>query len=127
MSYLIQQLKSFPVTLGELTIYLSGFQLSGSSTLRESGTADGSLVLSGCYEQGIRLKLKGKLSPDIPPEEVIQAFTQNMLIAQSLTLGKLIFQNAMLSGYTLTAQQDVPEIQLLFYCPEKPVQEDSDA
>lgn len=126
MSYILQELKCFPISLGGLTICLSGYQLSGSSTLKEAGAADGSVVLSGYWEQGIRLKLKGRLSPDHSPENVILALTQNMLIAQTCTIGKLSFQNAMLCGYTLSDQQDTPEIQLLFYCPENPIlQEDA--
>ena len=120
MSYVIQNLKHFPVTFGTLTVYLSGYQLSGSSTLKETGASDGSAVLAGYWPHGSRLKLKGKLPPDITPEQVIYALSQNLLTAQNLVLGNLTFQNARLCGYTVSDQQDTPEILLLFYCPQTP-------
>ncbi|MBE6875139.1 MAG: hypothetical protein E7496_00165 [Ruminococcus sp.] len=120
MSYIIQNLKQFPVTFGTLTLYLSGYQLSGSSTLRETGASDGSAVLAGYWPQGIRLKLKGKLPPDITPEQAVYALSQNLLAEQTLTLGTLSFQNARLCGYTVSDQQDTPELILLFYCPKNP-------
>ncbi len=121
MSYIIQKSKRFPVTLGTLTIYLSGYQLSGSSTLKETGAADGALVLAGCWGQGMRLKLKGRISPDYSAEQIISALAENLLVKQNIALGTLTFQNAMLCGYTLAEQQDIPELSLLFYCPSNPV------
>lgn len=121
MNYLIQELKNFPVTLGSLTLYLSGCQLSGSSTLKESGTADGSTVLTGYWKQGCRLKLKGKLSPNLTTEQIILQLTQTMLVRQNFILGSLSFPDSMLCGYTLSEQQDTPELSLLFYCPASPV------
>ncbi|MBR1555903.1 MAG: hypothetical protein IJ644_11015 [Oscillospiraceae bacterium] len=120
MSYIIQNLKQFPVTFGTLTLYLSGYQLSGSSTLKETGASDGSSVLAGYWPQGIRLKLKGKLAPDVTPEQTVYALSQNLLSQRTLTLGTLSFQNARLCGYTVSDQQDTPELLLLFYCPENP-------
>lgn len=120
MSYIIQNLKQFPVTFGTLTLYLSEYQLSGNSTLTETGASDGSAVLAGYWLHGIRLKLKGKLPPDISPEQAVYTLSQNLLAEQTLTLGTLSFQNARLSGYTVSEQQDTPEILLLFYCPKKP-------
>ncbi len=129
MNYLIQKLKNFPVTFGSLTLFLSGCQFSGSSTLKESGTADGTTVLSGYWKQGCRLKLKGKLPPETSPEQVILHLTENMLVPQDFVLGSLSFPDAMLCGYTLTEQQDTPELSLLFYCPSSPlpVQEENPA
>lgn len=120
MSYVIQNLKTFPIVLGNVTIYLSGCQFSASSTLKETGTADGSFVLAGYWKQGCRIKLTGKLPPDISPEQVIYQLTQIMHVKQTVTLGKLSYTNAMLCGYTLTEKQDVPELSVLFYCPENP-------
>ena len=121
MNYLIQELNYFPVTLGSLTLYLSGCQLSGSSTLKEAGTPDGSAVLAGYWKQGCRLKLKGKLSPQFTTEQIILHLTQNMLVQQNFVLGKLSFPDSMLCGYTLSEQQDTPELSLLFYCPASPI------
>jgi len=120
LSYVVQNLKAFPVILGNFTVCLSGCQLSASSTLKESGTADGSFVLSGYWKQGFRLKLTGKLPPDIPPEQVIFQLSQIMLVKQTVTLGKLSYTNAMLCGYTLSEKQDIPELSVLFYCPDAP-------
>jgi len=120
MSYLIQNLKYFPVTLDTLTICLSDCQISGSSTLKETCAADGSTVLTGIWKQGSRIKLKGRLSPDISPEQVLLHLTQNMLVSQTFTLGSLSFSNARLCGYTLSEQQNTPELSLLFYCPQNP-------
>ena len=120
MSYIIQNLKSFPVTIGTLTVYLSGCQISGSSTIKESGTADGSFVVSGYWQQGSRLKLKGKLAPSVAPEQVIIQIFQNMMQKRTLLLNTLSFTNAMLCGYTLSEQEDTPELTLLFYCPDTP-------
>ncbi|MBR1527942.1 MAG: hypothetical protein IJ642_01420 [Oscillospiraceae bacterium] len=129
MSYLIQKRKYFPVTFDTLTIFLSDYQISGSSTLKESCTADGSAVLTAYWKQGSRLKLKGKLSPDLSPEQVLLHLLQNMLTPQTFTLGSLSFSNARLCGYTLAEQQDTPELSLLFYCPEAPslIQEEPSA
>lgn len=121
MSYVIQKLKEFPVQFGSLILFLSGYQLSGNSTIRENGTPDGKTVLSGYWGHGIRLKLKGRISPDQSIEKIILALSQNLLKEQNFILDKLSFQNAMLCNYTLTDEQDTPEISLLFYCPENPV------
>ena len=120
MSYIIQNLKQFPVTFGTLTLYLSGYQLSETSAVREAGAADGTNVLAGFWKKGCRLKLKGKLAPSHTPETVISALAQNMLAEQTLSLGSLSFANAMLCGYSVTEQQDTPELILLFYCPKNP-------
>ncbi len=120
MNYLIQNLKSFPLTFGNLTLCLSGYQLSETSALSESGAADGSSVLSGYWKKGCRLKLKGRLSPSYTPETVIFTLAQNMLTEQTLSLGSLSFSHALLCGYSVTEQQDTPELVLLFYCPESP-------
>ena len=126
MSYLIQKLKGFPITFGTLTLSLSGYQLSETSAIREAGAADGATVLAGFWKKGCRLKLKGKLAPSHTSETVISTLAQNMLAEQTLSLGSLSFTHAMLCGYSVTEQQDTPELILLFYCPESPtVQEES--
>ena len=76
MNLVLQSLRSFPVTIGELTLYLSEYQISETATLKESGTAGGSLVLSGCWPKGSRISLKGKLSPSLsPPDRDLYALT----------------------------------------------------
>ena len=120
-NYLLQEMKSFPVSFGELELFLSGFQLSGSASLKETGAANGETILSGFWKKGTRLKLTGNLPPDLQTEKLIQALNNYMLEKTNFTLGKLTFPNAMLCSYLLTDGQDIPEIQLIFYCPEKPV------
>jgi hypothetical protein len=120
MNCIIQKLKDFPVTIGTVTLHLSGCQISGSSTLKESGTADGDFILSGYWKQGSRLKLKGRLSPADSPEQILIQLVTNLLQKRTLILGNLSFTNAMLCGYTLSEQQDIPEVSLLFYCPDTP-------
>lgn len=120
MSYVVQNVKAFPVILGNVTIYLSSCQFSASSTLKEAGTADGSFVLAGYWKQGCRIKLNGKLTPDIQPEQAMFLLTNMMHVKQTVTLGKLSYTNAMLCGYTLTEKQDIPELSIIFYCPDNP-------
>lgn len=121
MSFVIQNLKKFPVQIGELIINLSGYQISESSSLKESGTADGSNILTGCWEKGMRLKLDGKIAPDKTPEQVIYALSQAMLVSQEFAIRDLVFYDAMLCGYTVKENQETPEISLLFYTNKKPV------
>ncbi|MDE6657188.1 MAG: hypothetical protein K2J88_01220 [Oscillospiraceae bacterium] len=128
MSFVMQNLKKFPVQIGDLLIDLSGYQISQSSSLKESGTTDGSNLLTACWEMGIRIKLKGKIVPSQTPEQVIYALSQAMLISQNFAIRDLLFSNAMLCGYTITENQEIPEISLLFYTNQKPVlmQDDSE-
>lgn len=121
MSFLIQHLKNFPVQIGDILIYLSGYQISQSSSLKESGTTDGENLLTACWETGIRLKLKGRIAPNKTPEQVIYALTQAMLTSQNLVLQNLRFPDAMLCGYTVADNQETPEISVLFYINQKPV------
>ena len=121
MNYLIHQLKQFPVTFGNLTVYLSGYQLSETSTVQEAGTSAGNPVLSACWNHGSRLKLTGKISSQQSVSSLIAVLSQNMLTRQTLTLENLQFVNAMLCSYSVTEQQETPEVILLFYCPESPV------
>ena len=121
MSFVIQNLKKFPVQIGDLVIYLSGYQISQSSSLKESGTADGSNVLTACWEMGTRIKLKGKIAPDKTPEQVIYALSQAMLVSQNVAIRNLLFQDAMLCGYTVLENQEMPEISFIFYTNQKPI------
>ena len=77
-------------------------------------------MVSGYWQQGSRLKLKGKLAPSVAPEQVIIQIFQNMMQKRTLLLNTLSFTNAMLCGYTLSEQEDTPELTLLFYCPDTP-------
>jgi len=121
MNLVLQSLRSFPVTIGELTLYLSEYQISETATLKESGTAGGGLVLSGCWPKGSRISLKGKLSPSLSPQTVIYTLSQALLTEQILLIQNLKFQNAMLCDYTVTENQDTPEIALLFFSAQKPL------
>ena len=121
MSLILQTLKNFPVTIGNLTLYLSGFQMTENSALSESGTADGSTVLSGYWPKGIRLTLKGRIAPAFSAEEILYTLSQNMLTEQILNIRNLQFQKAMLCGYTLSENQDTPELSLIFYSSAKPL------
>lgn len=121
MSFQLRNPDYFPIQIGELLIYLSDYQISESSSLKESGTADGNVILTSCFEMGIRLKLKGKLAPAHTPEQVISTLSGNMLCSQDLYIRDLIYPDAMLCGFTVSENSEMPDISLIFYCHQKPV------
>ncbi len=119
MSFILQNLKSFPVAIGQMLLYCSSYQITETSHLQESGTASGGNVLAGAWPKGIRITLKGRLT--ISPEQVIYTLSQAMLTEQILSLTEIKFEHAMLCSYTISDQQEIPEMTLVFYSHEKPV------
>lgn len=111
----------FPIQIGDFIIYLSEYQITQSSSLKESGSADGNVVLTSCVSLGSRLKLKGKLAPTLPPDQVITALSGKMLCAENLKIRNLTFPDAMLCSFTVGENSELPDISLVFYCNQKPV------
>ncbi|MDE6087416.1 MAG: hypothetical protein K2G25_03425 [Oscillospiraceae bacterium] len=111
----------FPVQIGDLVIYLSEYQITQSSSLKESGSVGGNVVLTSCVSLGSRLKLKGKLAPSLFPDQVITALSNKMLCPENLQIRNLTFPGAMLCSFTVGENSEMPDILLVFYCNQKPV------
>ncbi|MDE5768488.1 MAG: hypothetical protein K2H82_03805 [Oscillospiraceae bacterium] len=111
----------FPVQIGDFVIYLSEYQITQSSSLKESGSVDGNVILTSCVSLGSRLKLKGKLAPMLSPDQVIATLSGRMLHPENLQIRNLTFPGAMLCSFTVGENSEMPDISLVFYCNQKPV------
>lgn len=121
MSFQLCDPAFFPVQIGDFVMYLSEYQITQSSSLKEAGSADGNPILTACVSLGSRLKLKGKLAPSLPAEQVITALSDRMLCPDDLQIRNVTFPGAMLCSFTVGENSELPDISIVFYCNQKPV------
>ncbi len=124
MSVLIQQVKEFPVTVGDVTLYLSSYQISGGCQLVEQGSADGSAVVTSFWVKGSQISLQGRLAGN--PENAVIALDAlaRSRVGISLQIGEVSCAVAYLIGYTLKDNQNVTEISVTFYSASPLIREE---
>ncbi|HAJ96624.1 MAG TPA: hypothetical protein DCO72_02660 [Ruminococcus sp.] len=117
MSVTIQQVNSFPVTIGTITLYLSAYQVSGGCQLREQGTADGTSAVASFWSKGAQISLSGQLAQN--PENAILALDAlaRSHVGISFQIGDVSCQNAVLVQYSVQNDSDAISVSLTFYCP----------
>ncbi len=115
MSVRLCEMKQYDVVLGDVVLHLSEYRLTGSCGIREQGTALGTGAVMECWPKGTRLVLKGKLSDTADAAEVAAALDAKLRsgLTMGVQLGRLLYMNARLIGYSIGEGYDVPEVTLL--------------
>ena len=115
MSVLIQAVKAFPVTVGEITLFLSAYEILGGCQLHEVGTADGSTAVASFWHKGSQFHLQGRLAGN--PEHAIVALDTlaRSRVGVPLQIGAVSCTNAVLIGYSIKENQEAIEISVTFY------------
>ena len=126
MSISIQQVKSFPVTIGTITLYLSAYQISGGCQFREQGTADGSTAIASLWSKGSQISLQGRLMGN--PENAIVSLDAlaRSRVGIPLQIGAVSCTNAKLIQYSVEENQTAIEISVTFYSPSPLVNENEE-
>lgn len=116
---------SHPVTVGDVTLYLSGWKCTGAAVIREQCTADGTAGVTAGYPKGTRLSMEGKLPPAADAAAVTAALAKRLHdgTRENITVGGLCFADARLCGYTVQAGRGAADVTLLFYAPDAPERE----
>lgn len=122
--YLVREMPDFIVTLGEITLHLSDYQITGGCLLREQGTSDSTAAVTAVFPKGTRITLSGRL---VPSQEILtQAGTALDAAlrdgtALSVTLGTLVCTDMRLIGYTLRPGETAAEVKLVC-CTQSPLE-----
>lgn len=116
---------SHPVTVGDVTLYLSGWKCTGAAVIREQCTADGTAGVTAGYPKGTRLSMEGKLPPAADAAAVTAALAKRLHdgTMETITVGGLCFADARLCGYTVQAGRGAADVTLLFYAADAPERE----
>lgn len=116
---------SHPVTVGDVTLYLSGWKCTGAAVIREQCTADGTAGVTAGYPKGTRLSMEGKLPSAADAAAVTAALAKRLHdgTTENITVGGLCFADARLCGYTVQAGRGAADVTLLFYAPDAPERE----
>ena len=123
----LEQMQEYPVTIGELTLHLNGYRITGGCLVREQGTSDGTAAVTVLAPKGTRITLQGKLAPPEGCYAGAAAALDSLLReggTMALSLGTLRCAGARLIGYTLDNTQLPPEVTLVFYT-QTPMEEEN--
>ncbi len=120
---LTQPVKGYPVTVGGITLYLSGYKTVGACLIREQGTADGITEIAALYPKGTRLTMEGTLPPQEDAAAVTAALAQRLQdgTQEMVTVQGLVYAAARLCGYTVAEGQEAARVTLQFYTAQMPV------
>ncbi len=109
-----QTTRCFPLILGDVTINVQSWQLSGQRVFAEQSSADGGCVFTNDSQRSRRIILEGIIITDSPPETVlllIDGYIANST-AFDFNLRGMIFRNARMVKYTAEENGGEPYIKL---------------
>ncbi len=115
MNMTLCEMKQYDLILGEVVLHLAEYRLTGSCGVREQGTALGTGAVTACWAKCTRLVLKGKLSETADIAETAAALDAALRsgLTRGIRLGRLLYTDARLIGYSLGEGDGVPEITLM--------------
>ena len=115
MRTVVLGMKDYAVIVGNVVLHLSEYRLTGSCGIREQGTALGTGAVTACWPKGTRLVLKGKLSDTADIAEIAAALDAKLhsKVTMGVQLGRLLYTDARLIGYSIGEGADVPEVMLM--------------
>ncbi|MBQ8515129.1 MAG: hypothetical protein IJ496_07010 [Ruminococcus sp.] len=104
--------RSFPVQIGEITLHIQSYSLSGVRVFSEQGASSGETIVTSCYQRGRRLVLEGTWVTDSEPGVLMLALDQYLRENTSfpLTLRNLCFPDCRLMKYTATEKGCEPAV-----------------
>ena len=125
MSVRLTGIRDFQFRLGSVTMHMSAYQVTGSCTVRETGTPDGGNAVTALWRKGTRLTLKGKLEPDVDTMQAAAAMDAVLRSGEKtdMVLSGVSYRDLRLIGYTLSDARDTPEVTLIFLT-QGPLKED---
>ncbi|MBE6849617.1 MAG: hypothetical protein E7502_06935 [Ruminococcus sp.] len=120
----LQPVRSYPVQIGNVTLYLSGWKLQGVRVLREDCTANGTAGVTASYPKGARLTLTGKLAQDAAPVTATLAEYLASGTQLDITVQGLCVPAARLCQYAVTQGQDAADVTLQLHTTAQPVMQE---
>ena len=119
---ILQPLKSFPVRVCGVTLYLSAYKTVGACVLKEQCTADNLAAVTASFPKGTRLTMEGKLAPKQDAAAVTAALAKqlNDAVQEDVAVRGLVFPQARLCGYTVSENQTDTAVTLMFYTADAP-------
>ena len=115
MNVSFQQVKAFPVTVGQVTLYLSAYQVSGGCQLREQGVADGSTAVASLWAKGSQITLEGRLAGNAQSAILALDALARSRVGISFQIGAVSCLNAVLISYSVKENQDNINVSVTFY------------
>lgn len=121
---MLHPVKGYPVTAGGTVLYLSAWKTAGTCVIRERCTAAGSAGVTASFPKGTRLTMEGKLAPTENAALVTAALAKRLHdgTQEDVTVEGIVFPQARLCGYTVSAGQQETELILVFYTAQPPVE-----
>ncbi|MDE5563893.1 MAG: hypothetical protein K2I93_01955 [Oscillospiraceae bacterium] len=120
MSIDVETLQSYDVLVGAVLLHLSDYKLVGGCMVQEQGTANGTATVTACFPKGTRLTLKGRLAPSTDMAAAAAALDMVLRsgVTRTLRVGKLVYNDARLIGFSFGGGTQAPEVMLLFHTAE---------
>ena len=115
MNVSFQPIKTFPVTIGNFTLYLSAYQVSGGCQFREQGTADGSTAVASLWAKGSQITLEGRLAGNAQNAILSLDALARSRVGISLQIGAVSSSNAVLIAYSIKENQESIFVSVTFY------------
>lgn len=115
MNVSFQTIKTFPVTIGNFTLYLSAYQVSGGCQFHEQGTSDGSTAVASLWTKGTQITLEGRLAGN--PQNAILSLDSlaRSRVGIPLQIGAVSSSNAVLIAYSIKENQESIFVSVTFY------------
>ena len=122
-----QSPRSCPVAFGNVTFYLTSYQISGIRTIAEAAAASGKTTITENRQKGTRITLKGKLSPDIPVSDAAAALAASLHSGteQNVVLEGLRIPSAVLCQYAVSAVSAGTDVMMILYTAEVLIKEET--
>ncbi len=119
--------RSFPVTFGDVTLYIQSYQLIGQRIFTEQAAADGETVVTNCAQRARRLILEGIWVTDSEPSTLLLLLDTYLQenTSFSLDLRQMHFEDCRIVKYTAAEKGCDPvmtcRLELLAQVPPKEV------
>ncbi|MBQ8926771.1 MAG: hypothetical protein IJ055_00665 [Oscillospiraceae bacterium] len=120
MSLTIHPVTSYSVTIGQLTLHLSGLQITGNLEEKTTGTVTGETVRTAQYKRLHHITLRGALSPETGGPQTAAALIGALGNPHLLNVAGLRFRSAVLCSFSVQMGQLSPEAVLVFSFLEYP-------
>ncbi len=111
---LFHETKYFPVSLGDITVNVSQWELTGQRMYSEQGSADGSCIVTNHFQRARKLILEGYFVTETDPDSLILLLDSYISSGAhiSITLRKMLFTDTRITKYTVLEKGEEPYIKL---------------
>lgn len=104
----------FPLVLGDVTINVQSWQLSGQRVFAEQSSADGGCVITNDSQRGRRISLDGIIITDSSPGDILLLIDSyiDKRTPFDFTLHEMYFQDVRMVKYSAEETGEEPYIKL---------------